>query len=358
MFYSTILSLLSLVSCRPGGAPKCGINEAAIQAGMGSPKEALGYALSVVPAGNNMWNISVKNPKLLDYQGILMYVHQVNKPQVHLGSITFANAKKWKYQPKALCDAGGIISSSTGTVTHANPDKVQIAKNVIFQWTASAPELALEGLVVNAVVATTQGSPNAFAKWQHLDFIGIPPTVISSGSPSPPGTGPNTSADPNASTTQNGASNSTASASNSTTQTATNSTSPTSVQHIVTVGAGGLVYSPATLNVNVGDTIVWNYSAPHSVTQSSLQDDCTPMAGGFDSGTLSTGSYTQTISPAQAGSTLFYYCSVGQHCQNGMKGSITVAGTSASPDAPALSSSISNTAYLSLSFLALLASVI
>lgn len=55
----------------------------------------------------------------------------------------------------------------------------------------------------------------------------------------------------------------------------------------VTVGGpGGLVqYNPSFVNASVGDTIRFNFQQKnHTVTQSSLQSPCVPIADGFDSG--------------------------------------------------------------------------
>ncbi|KAJ3306339.1 hypothetical protein HDV03_005306 [Kappamyces sp. JEL0829] len=338
--YSTFVSLVSvaMVAALPNGAPKCGINETAIQQGMiGASDATLGYSLNVVPAGNNMWNITIDG-KRTDYQGILMYVHQIDTPKVHLGQFSFKNQTKWKYQPLDLCNTGGITSSTPmSTMTHATPDRVALAKKVTFQWTASAQELALNGLVVNAVVAVRDDGVNSGkAKWQHLSFVGIPPT-------------------PNGGTT---AGSTTPGTAGTTGTTGTNSTGTSgtgaAATHTVSVGASGLVYTPDTVNANVGDMIMWNFGSSHSVTQSAQKDDCAPMAGGFDSGVLGTGSYMQTITAAQAGSTIWYYCTVGQHCQKGMKGSIVVSGTAPAGTTPATTKSSATSTFGGLAMVLLL----
>jgi plastocyanin len=54
----------------------------------------------------------------------------------------------------------------------------------------------------------------------------------------------------------------------------------------VTVGgSAGLVYSPNTLEANVGDMVIFTFlSANHTATQSAFTSPCVKLAGGKDSG--------------------------------------------------------------------------
>ena len=98
----------------------------------------------------------------------------------------------------------------------------------------------------------------------------------------------------------------------------------------VTVGPGGaFAFSPATLNISVGDTVRWTWdSFGHSVTSggSCVADSqfCSPDDMNCPAGILSgTGTvYQHTFS--QAG-TYTYFCAA--HCIRGMVGSINVAAT-------------------------------
>ena len=189
--YSPLISfvLITLVSCLPNGAPNCVINDANIAKGHIGPSESsLGYSLFVKPAGKNVWNISILNKgNLQDFQGLLMYVHQVNKPNAHLGKFiipttvakTSGSSTKWKFQPLDLCSSQSIQSSSKeSTLTHANSIPVKVGNQTLVSWTSDRlDELALEGLVVNAVVATTSSGSKKI-KWQHLQYFGIPPIPI------------------------------------------------------------------------------------------------------------------------------------------------------------------------------------
>jgi plastocyanin len=90
----------------------------------------------------------------------------------------------------------------------------------------------------------------------------------------------------------------------------------------VSVGAGGgNVFSPTTLNIQVGDTVHWAWSSGfHSVTSGTCNPGCTPN-GKFDSGQHGT-PFSFDVTFNQAG-TYPYYCSV----HGGMmSGTITVVG--------------------------------
>ncbi|KAF2100236.1 hypothetical protein NA57DRAFT_73846 [Rhizodiscina lignyota] len=101
--------------------------------------------------------------------------------------------------------------------------------------------------------------------------------------------------------------------------------------HDVTVGKGGmLVYDPESISAHKGDTVTYHFFAKnHSVTQSSFDDPCHPLPGGFFS------AFTPNPSPDTASPTTFQikvndtkpiwvYCSQtnGNHCQKGMVHSI------------------------------------
>ena len=71
LLFALFSTLRSTVSATPRGAPKCGINGTAIQAGMGTPSDpSLGYFLDVKPAGNNNWNITIQNKAGNRYFGL------------------------------------------------------------------------------------------------------------------------------------------------------------------------------------------------------------------------------------------------------------------------------------------------
>ncbi|MEQ1798360.1 MAG: T9SS type A sorting domain-containing protein [Lacibacter sp.] len=84
----------------------------------------------------------------------------------------------------------------------------------------------------------------------------------------------------------------------------------------------GLSYSPATLNVNVGDIVTIEASGFHplvEISQASYDaNDNTLLSGGFSS----TSNFNLTITAAMAGTSIYYACS--NHGTGGMKGRINV----------------------------------
>lgn len=101
--------LLSFITARPDGAPKCAIGEAAIAQGHGHPQEALGYSLetsstTIVP-GQSI-DITVKNSAgRLNFKGILMYVQGQNSMK-HLGKFENIDTSKFKPQTQVCKDLG------------------------------------------------------------------------------------------------------------------------------------------------------------------------------------------------------------------------------------------------------------
>jgi len=112
-----------------------------------------------------------------------------------------------------------------------------------------------------------------------------------------------------------------------TTPGASTTTTPGTHTHTVMVGDGGaLVYTPADLTINVGDTVRWMWgSSGHSVvsgTNGNADNQfCSPSNTGCDNPPLSSRGTTYEHTFTQAG-TFPYYCSV--HFSLGMTGTITV----------------------------------
>ncbi|KAI1633947.1 hypothetical protein F4809DRAFT_652242 [Biscogniauxia mediterranea] len=99
--------------------------------------------------------------------------------------------------------------------------------------------------------------------------------------------------------------------------------------HTVTVGgAAGLVYTPAEIQANVGDMVVFNFeSMNHTVTQSTFATPCDPMAGGMDSGFQANPNNTvdpppQVAMQVMTTEPLWFYCKQTGHCGKGMVFSI------------------------------------
>jgi plastocyanin len=80
----------------------------------------------------------------------------------------------------------------------------------------------------------------------------------------------------------------------------------------VTATMMNLMFNPATINVRVGQSVVWRNmdSVPHSATQGTCSGNvCTATAGGFDTGILNPGQTSAPIVFHSAG-TFHFYCRV------------------------------------------------
>jgi plastocyanin len=85
-----------------------------------------------------------------------------------------------------------------------------------------------------------------------------------------------------------------------------------------------VAYTPEFVTANVGDTIVFTFKQlNHTVTQSSFDDPCSPLTGGFDSGfvpvaTNATEFLTTATFTVNDTSPVWVYCRQTGHCQKGM----------------------------------------
>ena len=105
--------------------------------------------------------------------------------------------------------------------------------------------------------------------------------------------------------------------------------------HVIKVSDknGVLAYSPSSTAVPVGEMVQWHfYPMNHSVVQAAFNDPCQPISKTmpniktFFSGYMPVGK-TDTMLPVvsmmiSSKQPLWYYCSQGKHCQNGMVGVI------------------------------------
>jgi plastocyanin len=100
--------------------------------------------------------------------------------------------------------------------------------------------------------------------------------------------------------------------------------------HVVQVGAanGTLAYFPDNIKAAVGDMIQFQFApANHTVTQSTFDNPCQPLAmhsnttgvySGFmpvSASATTTPTYTVLVNSTTP---MWFYCSQGKHCQNGM----------------------------------------
>ncbi len=97
-------------------------------------------------------------------------------------------------------------------------------------------------------------------------------------------------------------------------------------QKTYTIKTDGFTFSPSELNVNMGDTIIFDVGTTHTATQVSKAtwdaNGTLALEGGFN---FSSGEYTYV--PTQAG-TIYYVCE--NHVSLGMKGEIIVNGPTGS----------------------------
>lgn len=90
---------------------------------------------------------------------------------------------------------------------------------------------------------------------------------------------------------------------------------------------GQFIFNPSNINATVGTLITFFFpsgAVPHSVTQSTFADPCTPLTGsngtGFDSG-ITTGTQF-TLNVTDASTPVWFFCKTPLHCGMGMVGSI------------------------------------
>ncbi|KAF8319399.1 hypothetical protein DL93DRAFT_2053804, partial [Clavulina sp. PMI_390] len=84
----------------------------------------------------------------------------------------------------------------------------------------------------------------------------------------------------------------------------------------VSVGSSGLTFDPQTVNANPGDTVTFTFAGAHTATQVSFDTPCSPLSGGFDSGSSSAG---KTFSVMVNDTTpTWVSCQIPGHCKAGM----------------------------------------
>lgn len=99
----------------------------------------------------------------------------------------------------------------------------------------------------------------------------------------------------------------------------------------ITVGVGktGLTFEPAEITAEEGDTIHFKFwPKNHSVAQAAFAKPCEPSKGGFWSGFVPTTDTAKAADTAfmytvtNASAPIWFYCTQGKHCQEGMVGVI------------------------------------
>lgn len=116
---------------------------------------------------------------------------------------------------------------------------------------------------------------------------------------------------------------------NSAMSTIASSTISAATQTVTVGGTAGLIYSPSTIQANVGDMVEFEFqSQNHTVTQSAFAQPCVALAGGMDSGFMPNINNSLAVNPPKmamqvtVATPLWFYCRQTGHCGKGMTFSI------------------------------------
>jgi plastocyanin len=94
----------------------------------------------------------------------------------------------------------------------------------------------------------------------------------------------------------------------------------------INIDATDYKFTPGASTAQKGDVLVFHfYPHQHNVAQGTFDKPCAPLNNGFFSGTVSapSGPANTTFSvEVKDDKPIWFYCSVGKHCQNGMVGVI------------------------------------
>ncbi|MDV3160326.1 MAG: cupredoxin domain-containing protein, partial [Sweet potato little leaf phytoplasma] len=94
----------------------------------------------------------------------------------------------------------------------------------------------------------------------------------------------------------------------------------------IIVGKSGLTFEPNSTTADEGDTLTFKFwPKAHSVVQGAFDSPCTPIDTGFNSDfvPVESGAANRTfVVTVNNTNPIWYYCSQGKHCQNGMVGVI------------------------------------
>ncbi|KAF2690676.1 hypothetical protein K458DRAFT_412024 [Lentithecium fluviatile CBS 122367] len=118
--------------------------------------------------------------------------------------------------------------------------------------------------------------------------------------------------------------------------------------HTVDVGESGLSFSPETLTVATGDTVIFHLYPSHDVVSGPFDSPCTPTDGdgGFYSGAFkdTDNGNKKFVVNVTSEDPVYYYCSVQKHCQSGMVGGWNLPSSGDTADAYAAAAKNVNSA--------------
>ncbi|CAG8564643.1 228_t:CDS:2 [Paraglomus occultum] len=107
-----------------------------------------------------------------------------------------------------------------------------------------------------------------------------------------------------------------------------------SVTNIIYVGDGGPYFTPSLTFTLPGNTVEWIWSqyttvaGTYEVVQTTAHNDCTPLVGGFQSNSMTTGGQGNnrfSITISQQSGEIYYACNLNNHCANSsMQGVIRI----------------------------------
>jgi len=120
------------------------------------------------------------------------------------------------------------------------------------------------------------------------------------------------------------------------------STVAAAATHTVVVGGSTKVYTPDTLEANIGDMVIFEFQAEnHTATQSAFTSPCVALAGGKDTGFMP--NINGTVNPppqaafaVQVSTPVWFYCRQKGHCGEGMTFSINPTADKTQADFQAL----------------------
>ncbi|KAF2732397.1 hypothetical protein EJ04DRAFT_525325 [Polyplosphaeria fusca] len=94
--------------------------------------------------------------------------------------------------------------------------------------------------------------------------------------------------------------------------------------HVVEVGESGLHFEPQTVPADEGDTVIFKFYPQHDVAQAAFNAPCVGSNGGFYSGpfTGTDNGKKKFVYNVTSTSPIWFYCTTGKHCQQGMVGAI------------------------------------
>jgi plastocyanin len=93
--------------------------------------------------------------------------------------------------------------------------------------------------------------------------------------------------------------------------------------HTIQVGQSGLTFSPQTTSAQPGDHVVFELHPSHDVASSNFSEPCQPnkvyYSGDYDMSSKGKKRFVINITNDDP---IYFYCSVNNHCQDGMVGGI------------------------------------